>query len=188
MKVLVVAAHPDDEVLGCGGTTERLKKEGHKVDILFLGAGRGDEFDNQFDKLPLLHWVQSVEVGIDCYKSDIIFTHYENDLNIDHRITYQAVITACRPIGTGKLVKEIFSFEVLSNTEWNITGFNPDTYYNIGNTISNKIQKMNSLYGEEMRRYPHPRSIMGIRYLALHRGFQCGCQYAEAFKTVRRRI
>lgn len=188
MKVLVIAAHPDDEVLGCGATTARLEKEGHEVRYLILGKGRNDETDNQFDKLPLLYWVQIIEKHIKGDIPDIIFTHYEHDLNIDHRITYQAVITACRPIGIGKLVREIYSFEVLSNTEWNISGFIPDTYYDIGAYIHKKITKMGSLYSEEMRKYPHPRSIMGMRYLALYRGFQCGCQYAEAFKTVRRRI
>jgi LmbE family N-acetylglucosaminyl deacetylase len=188
MKILVVGAHPDDEVLGCGATTARLEKEGHEVDYLILSGGRGDEMDNQFDKETLLYWVTMVEIRIMGTVPDIIFTHYKHDLNIDHRITYQAVITACRPIKSGKLIKEIYSFEVLSNTEWNISGFVPDTYYNIGAYIHKKIAKMNSLYGSEMRRHPHPRSIMGIRYLALHRGYQCGCEYAEAFKTVRRRL
>jgi len=39
VNVLVVAAHPDDEVLGCGGTIARLSKAGHKVHIAILGEG-----------------------------------------------------------------------------------------------------------------------------------------------------
>ena len=37
--ILVIAAHPDDEVLGCGGTMARLAQEGHSVFIAILGEG-----------------------------------------------------------------------------------------------------------------------------------------------------
>src|SRR5882724_1401447 len=39
MKVLVVAAHPDDEILGCGGTMARLSQHGDEVYIAILGEG-----------------------------------------------------------------------------------------------------------------------------------------------------
>lgn len=186
MKVLVVASHPDDEILGCGGTIERLKREGHEAENLILGKGRGDTLDNQFDKLPLLNWIVVIEGNIKAIKPDIIFTHYEKDLNIDHRITYQAVITAARP-QPGCCVKEIYSFEVLSSTEWAFpTSFSPDVFYDITDYISIKEKTLMAHYEDEMREYPHPRSRMGIDVLASYRGMQCGCRYAEAFKTVRR--
>lgn len=184
MKVLVVAAHPDDEVLGCGGTIERLKREGHEVQNLILGEGRGDPFDNQFDSLSLLRWVENVGKHIKACNPDIIFTHYEKDLNIDHRITYQAVITAARP---GCCVKEIYSFEVLSSTEWAFpTSFSPDVFWEI--TAEDMFKKESILktnYDSEMREPPHPRSSVGIYTLAKYRGMCVGVKYAEAFKTVR---
>ena len=186
MKVLVVAAHPDDEVLGCGGTVERLKREGNNVQHFILGGGRGDPLDNQFDKRPLLFWVKVVEHEIIRVKPDIIFTHYEKDLNIDHRITYQAVITAARP-QPDCCVKEIYSFEIPSSTEWSFpTSFSPDVFYAIEqNDITHKQAIMCDTYKEEMRDSPHPRSEQGIYILARYRGMQVGCDYAEAFKTVR---
>lgn len=189
-KVLVVAAHPDDEVLGCGGTTAWLEKQGCEVEYLILGGGRGDDLDNQFDKEPLLYWIELAESALKEYEPQIIFTHYENDLNIDHQITYRAVITACRPVRIRgrNIVREIYSFEVLSNTEWSLNEFQPDTYCDIGPVLHKKIQKMSELYPEEMRRWPFPRSVMGMRYLALYRGMQAGCEYAEAFKTMRRTL
>jgi N-acetylglucosamine malate deacetylase 1 len=38
-KILIVSAHPDDEVLGCGGTIASLVKKGHEAYTLILGEG-----------------------------------------------------------------------------------------------------------------------------------------------------
>ena len=186
MKVLVVAAHPDDWELGMAGTIERLKKEGNEVDIVILGKGRGDSRDNRFDSLPLMYWVELVEDSIQI-APDIIFTHYEKDLNIDHQIIYKAVITATRP-QPDCCVKEIYSFEVPSSTEWAFpTSFSPDVFYSItGKDMIRKWELLSEKYENEMRKWPHPRSYSGVEILAKYRGMQCGCEYAEAFKTVRR--
>lgn len=191
MKILTVSAHPDDWELGCFGTMTRLKSEEDeymacKIEHLILGAGRGDNLDNQFDRLPLIHWVELVEDNIKSCYPDIIFTHYEEDLNIDHRITYQAVITATRP-QPDCCVKEIYSFEILSSTEWAFpTSFSPDVFYGLTEgDIAKKWEILNSKYKNEMREWPHPRSYVGIGTLALYRGLQAGVKHAEAFKTVR---
>jgi len=188
-KILTVSAHPDDWELGAGGTMRRLEREGSKIEHLIIGGGRGDEYDNQFDKLPLLHWVSIIEHCIDRIKPDIIFTHYEKDLNVDHRITYQAVITAARPM-PDCCVREIYSFEVLSSTEWSFpTSFSPDVFWEIAHQdICYKTVIMDGKYKEELREFPHPRSVIGIKILAQYRGMQCGVEFAEAFKTVRRII
>jgi len=46
-SILVVAAHPDDEVLGCGGTIARLAKEGQDVYIAILGEGITSRYDQR---------------------------------------------------------------------------------------------------------------------------------------------
>ena len=146
----------------------------------------GQYFYNQFDRLSLLNWVVVVEGFILAERPNIIFTHYEKDLNIDHCITYQAVITAARP-QPDCCVKEIYSFEVPSSTEWAFpTSFSPDVFYVIEqNDVAHKQAIMCNAYKEEMRDSPHPRSELGIYILARYRGMQCGFTYAEAFKTVR---
>ena len=220
-KILIIAAHPDDEILGCGGTVARLVKEGNKAYTLILGEGitsRDDtrqrekreaeitqlkkqiheangivgvkevftyDFpDNRFDSVPLLDIIKAIEKIKTKIKPDIVFTHYEKDLNIDHRVVYRAVLTAARPTA-GETIKEIYSFEVLSSTEWNYPlSFSPDCFFDITGTIDLKVAAMEK-YPVELRKYPHPRSLKGIRLNAEQWGMKTGIAYAEAFKVVR---
>ena len=214
-KILIIAAHPDDEVLGCFGTVKKLIDEGYEGYTLILGEGKtsrgeGNEEikklheeikkanevigikevfieslpDNSFDSIPLLDIVKVVEKYKNLIKPGIIFTHYENDLNIDHRLTYQAVITATRPM-SDEVVKEIYSFEILSSTEWNYPlSFSPDIYFDISDTLDKKIKAM-SFYKSELREYPHPRSLEGIELNAKYWGIRVGKKAVEAFKAVR---
>ena len=220
-KILIIAAHPDDEILGCGGTAARLVKQGNEAYSLILGEGitsRDDsrqrekrekeiaqlkkqvhqanevigidevfthDFpDNRFDSIALLDIVKAIETIKNKIKPDIVFTHYEKDLNIDHQITYRAVLTAMRPTAE-ETVKEIYSFEVLSSTEWNFPlSFSPDVFYDITETIDMKVTAMEK-YQSELREYPHPRSLKGIRLNAEQWGMKTGLKYAEAFKLVR---
>ena len=219
-KIMIIAAHPDDEILGCGGTVARLLKEGQtevdKVFTLILSNGITsrdnwnakeledlkvksaeanhrigvswiaieDLPDNKFDTVSLLGIVKIIDKHIKFHLPNTIFTHHRGDLNIDHRITYQAVITATRPM-QNESVKEIYSFEVLSSTEWNYpTTFSPDTFFDITKTLDTKLQAL-SCYESEMRDNRHPRSMTGVWNNAKMWGLKSGLEYAEAFETVR---
>jgi len=220
-RVLVVAAHPDDEVLGCGGTVARKVKNGCEAYTLILGQGIASRYkkansqkirdqieelkkcvyaankiigvkevfthdfpDNKFDTVPLLDIVKVIEQIKGKVKPSTIFTHYEKDLNIDHQITYKAVLTATRPL-PNEVVKEIYSFEVLSSTEWSYpTTFSPDVFFDISETIALKMKAM-SEYKSELKEFPHPRSLQAIRLGAEYWGMKVGMRYAEAFKVVR---
>ena len=220
-KVLIIAAHPDDEILGCGGAAARLVKEGHEVYTLILGEGvtSRDEKrdrakrkkdidklrsemaaankligitkvfthkfpDNRFDTVPFLDIVKIVEKVKDGLKPDIIFTHFFNDLNIDHRITYKAAITAARPF-SHETVREIYSFQSLSSTEWNYPAdFSPDIFFDINSTLKLKLEAM-KVYKSELRKYPHPRSLKAIEINAAYWGTHVGLIHADAFKSVR---
>ena len=140
--------------------------------------------DNRFDSVDLLDIVKVISKIKDEIKPDIIFTHYENDLNIDHQITYKAVITATRPM-VAESVKEIYSFEILSSTEWNYPiSFSPDTYFDISDTIGLKVEAMKK-YTSELCEFPHPRSTKGIELNAQYHGMRVGREAVEAFKSIR---
>ncbi|MDP2709083.1 MAG: PIG-L deacetylase family protein [bacterium] len=217
-KILVVAAHPDDEVLGAGGTILKHIENGDQVNILLLGDGvssrsvsagkikkraeqarRAAQFlgakkiilnafpDNRFDSVPLLKIIKKIEKIVNEIKPKIIYTHFSDDLNIDHRLTFQAVMTVCRP-QPEFFVKKIMAFEVLSSTEWQAKKKNklfcPNQYNDIGKFIDKKIKAM-EIYSDELKTYPHPRSKEGIKILAQYRGLEAGFKYAEAFSVVR---
>ena len=220
-KVLIIAAHPDDEVLGCGGTVARLSKDGYNVYTLILGEGitsrdelrnrekrekeimelkeeaeEANKFlgakevfffdfpDNRFDTVPFLDIVKVIEKIKNKIKPDTIFTHCEKDLNIDHQITYKAVITATRPLKT-ETVKEIYSFEILSSTEWFFpVSFSPNVFFDISETIDVKL-KAAKRYRTELKEYLHPRSLEAVKVNAKLWGIKAGLNYAEAFKLVR---
>lgn len=215
--VLVIAAHPDDEVLGCGGTLTWHVSNGDKISIIFLADGetsRGGQADienrdndalkaarklkagrpvslgmpdNKMDALPLLEIVQRLEPKIMRIDPDIIYTHHGNDLNIDHRITHQAVLTACRQ-QPGSRVKAIYGFEVLSSTEWaspeTAPPFRPTRFVNITDHLEQKLAAL-KCYEKEMRSFPHARSYEAVRALARLRGASVGLAAAEAFSVIR---
>lgn len=219
MSVLVVVAHSDDEVLGCGGSIAKLVESGAEVNIVsfgegimarddgtsgemvalreaassvarFLGVKELKMFDlpcNRLDTLPLLDIVKMVEWTVGYYRPQMVFTHWKDDLNMDHRIVHDAVLAATRPMA-GCPVKEIYAFEVPSSTEWAFgVAFSPDTYSDITNTLEKKIQAM-QMYKSEVRPFPHPRSPKALRALAVWRGSNIGVEAAEAFQTIRRLV
>ncbi len=144
--------------------------------------------DNQFDSVPLLEVVKRVEKYITQYKPDIVLTHFAGDLNIDHEITFKAVMTACRPQPQFKH-PDIYTFEIPSSTDYGeclgSNHFVANVYVDVAQTIDLKIKAL-ACYSSEMRPFPHSRSLEGIRTLALYRGIKVGLFFAEAFQLIRR--
>jgi len=140
--------------------------------------------DNRFDTVPLLEIIKAIEEVKLKIRPDIIFTHYGKDLNIDHQITYNAVITATRPI-KGETVKEIYSFEIPSSTEWGYPlSFSPNVFFDVTNTIDIKLEAM-KVYISEIRDFTHPRSEEFLRLNSKLWGIKAGLKNAEVFQVVR---
>jgi LmbE family N-acetylglucosaminyl deacetylase len=222
-RVLTVAAHPDDEILGCGGAMAAHRLRGDPVSILILGEGltsraptRGDanldalpelqgdarraagivgvddvtllDFpDNRFDSVPLLDVVKAVEREKARVKPDVVYVHHWGDLNVDHGVTFNAVMAAFRPL-PGERPVAIYAYEVPSSTGWAgpspASAFVPTHFVDIAATLDRKIAAMEA-YASERRAAPHPRSPDALRAWAQHRGSIAGLAAAEAFATVR---
>ena len=155
-SILVIASHPDDEVLGCGGSINKFSKLGYQIFTLILSAGVDSRHvkkntlsdkkilnlqcvkankllgvknvffenlsDNSFDNYNLLKIVRIIESYVKKIKPIIVFTHSKHDLNIDHRITFESTLTACRPLKESS-VKKLLCFEIASSTEWAFGSF-----------------------------------------------------------------
>lgn len=131
-NVLVVVAHPDDEVLGCGGTMARHVNAGDAVKVVILADGVSSRssrkdvdqvevlarrenaiqankilgvndisfyeyVDNRMDGVNLLDVIKDIEGEIENFQPSVVYTHHAGDVNIDHGVVHEAVITACRP-------------------------------------------------------------------------------------------
>jgi LmbE family N-acetylglucosaminyl deacetylase len=131
--------------------------------------------------------VKRIEEIVAKYAPDVVYTHHGGDLNIDHLVTFRAVMTATRPLADCP-VRELYTFEVPSSTEWAFQrfepAFRPNVFVDIAATLSAKIEGM-ALYESEARPFPHPRSPEALRAIARRWGSVVGREYAEAFELVR---
>lgn len=215
-RVLVVAAHPDDEVLGCGGTVALHTARGHRVWSLIACEGESVRYgedatghqkahmecaqrvlgveraisldlpDQGLDTLSLVDVISPIEEAIDALRPDIVYCHHGGDINRDHQLLFQALMVATRPIA--EHVHGVYSFDTASSTEWGYPrSFIPDTWVDISSTLETKLQAM-ACYEREVRPLPHPRSIEGLRVRSQAWGNQANLSAAEVFMTVRRVI
>ena len=207
MEALVLVAHADDETLGVGGTMQKLVKQGWKVQVVILSNGlldgRGKIEDNRagafaackllgvsepkfmgfadqkFDRIAMADLSGAIlALGLE---PDLIITHSETDLNLDHRLTCQAAKIVGRP---KKKPVSILACEIPNTSFWNAQPFPANYYVDITEEIDNKIAAF-AQYENELQPYPHPWSKRGLRLLAEYHGMQAGFVFAEAFHTIR---
>lgn len=211
MNVLVVASHPDDEILGAGGCIAAHVKKGDKVTVLLLSRGgtsrdgtdlslTQEVYHSTVKASELLgftpHWENFPDQEFDtvaqlainkAVEREIERTNpsvlytHHRDLNRDHQITHDAVLVATRP--PQKI--SVYCFEVPSSTELSETAFQPNHWVDISDTLDLKLQAL-KCYNTEMRESPSARSISYVVALARIRGGQIGVEYAESFCQVKR--
>lgn len=155
MKVLVIAPHPDDEVLGAGGTMRRLAQEGHAVTAAIMTRGweplfpesqvetvRAEARDAsahlgvtpRFVDLPVTRLALMPEHELNAALDQLVaderpewvFLPHPGDRHEDHRQLYDAAMVALRPVGGRDYVRRIWCYETVSETHWAAAHMEPN--------------------------------------------------------------
>lgn len=215
MKVLIIAAHADDEVLGCGGTILNHTREGDEVYVCILTKAYAPDWTEEFirerseeiqksnkilgvkktffldlktgqlDLVPQKELNDKLTNVVREAKPEVVYIPHKGDLHKDHRLVFYASLVATRP-GYGASVKKVLSYETLSETDWG-NAIHPFSP-NVYVGITDSISgkiKAMEAYKSEVRRYPHSRSLEMIKILAQKRGSEANLDFAEAFLLIR---
>ena len=216
-RVLVVAPHPDDETLGVGGTIAKYSAQGDEVFILMVSGHLPPIYSqkayeetvseaysafsvlgvkkSEFLEIPAtmignqpLHEVNArISKVVNDFNPNIVLCPYP-DRHIDHRLVFESVMVATRPIGVGRGIEIVAAYETLSETHWNAphieANFTPNWVVDISDHISEKCNAL-KCYKSQISEFPGPRSIEAVEALAKFRGTQAGFGYGEGLHIVR---
>lgn len=213
MRVLVIAAHPDDELLGCGGTVALHTDAGDDVTSVIVCEGESLRYvgrevgqaqhiakaaavlgvhdvrqlgfpDQRLDTITLTDVITPLEKIVREVRPQIVYCQHGGDVNRDHELLFKAILVATRPTET--FIEAVYAFDTASSTEWAFPRqFVPDTWVDISTTLDRKLEAM-ACYESELRDYPHPRSLRALEYRARAWGNINCLDAAEPFITVRR--
>ena len=216
-RVLVVAPHPDDETLGVGGTIAKYSAQGDEVFILMISGHLPPIYSrkayeetvseaysafsvlgvekSEFLEIPAtmigdqpLHELNArISKIVNDFNPHIVLCPYP-DRHIDHRLVFDSVMVATRPVGVGKDIEIVAAYETLSETHWNAPhiepNFTPNWVVDISDNISKKLNAL-ECYKSQISEFPGPRSIEAVEALAKFRGTQAGFGYGEGFHIIR---
>ena len=211
MNILVIAAHPDDEILGMGGTIYKLTKEGHKIHLCIVTDGKCDTCGlkdrheirkksavkaAKFLGINNIHFLDFPDMMLDVTPQIKINRKLEELIKkIKPEIVYTVPdndfhkdhqkVLECTLVVTrphSSNVKSVYMYEMSESTK---IGFNPNVYVNIEKEFSYKIKAF-KMYTTEQQKFPFPRSLKGIESLAIQRGIESGLKKAESFRLIRK--
>jgi len=217
-RILAIAPHPDDETLGLGGTLAKLASQGHEVNVLVISGHlppiyKREDYErtvneaNQAFKIlrvanskfleipatmigdvPINELNNKINQVVSDVKPHMVFCPYP-DRHIDHRLIFDSVMVATRPIGIGKNIEILAAYETLSETHWNAPyiepNFTPNWVINITDHFETKIKAL-KCYESQISEFPNPRSIQAIEALSIFRGTQAGFSYGEGMHIIRK--
>jgi LmbE family N-acetylglucosaminyl deacetylase len=209
-KVLVIAVHPDDETLGCGGTLIKHKTNGDEIHWLVCTdidssnsyyetrVNEIKQVQNQYaftsvenlniptmkvDEFSMSALIQKISPIINKIQPNIIYLPFKGDVHSDHRKIFEATYS-CTKSFRYPFIKKIYMMETLSETEFApstaVDSFIPNHFVDISDYLDKKLETM-QIYKSELADHPFPRSLENIKALATLRGASCNCHYAESF-------
>ena len=209
-KVLIVAVHPDDETLGCGGTLLKHKANGNEIHWLICTTidenhsyyeireneikevSKLYNFDGIYnlrlktmrvDEYSMSELIGKISKVINEVKPSVVYLPFKGDVHSDHRKIFEASYS-CTKSFRYPSIKKIYMIETLSETEFAPStkedSFIPNVFVDINEYFEKKIEIM-KIFQSEIAEHPFPRSEKNLRALATLRGATCGCEFAESF-------
>ena len=209
MNILIIGAHPDDEVIGMGATIKKLSRK-NKISLCIVSEGATAQYaekkmikvrhdaclrsskllgisnvkfldfpDMRLDTIPHLEINKELEEIIEKCKPRVVYTTPFNDLNKDHRLVFDSTLVVTRPYSSS--VKQLLTYELPGPTK---EPFHPTVYENVEKEFSYKLKAF-KMYKSEVMKFPHPRSLEAIESSAIQRGVESKFKKAEAFQLIR---
>ena len=213
-RVMVLAPHPDDEILGAGGLLSRLAREKSDALIIYgsmpsetrrLEAVQGlavlddwdgridyeylyENTDGDLDQMPMKRMITDIEDHIQRFLPDLVIMPEPGGFHQDHRAISQAAMAALRPNGgTFNFRPPMVAVYEEPSDYWTLETeqHHPILYVTLDDIdIQRKCLAMKSHLSQD-RPHPSERSVEAIRALATLRGAQSGVHYAEAYEVRR---
>lgn len=213
MRVLMISPHPDDEVIGAGGTIARHVAGGDEVHLCIVTQGYSPPMPEdvverarrqveaarkvlgikqvfflgfptvKLNSVPNTELTSALQKVVDETKPEVVYTSSANDVNQDHRIVFEATLVATRPL-PGSSVRRLLCYEVAYSSRYGHVPFVPSVFVDIAAFLDKKLEAM-KCYETELREPPHPRSLAGLELIAGERGLSVGLKAAECFELVR---
>jgi len=212
-KIIVVAVHPDDETLGCGGTLLKHKAQGDEIFWLICTTQTSQLTEKERQEnlasvalhyaFDAVHHLNLVTTTVDTYsmstlvsaisaifsqvQPDTVYLPFKSDVHSDHRKIFEAAYS-CTKSFRYPSIKKVLMMETLSETEFAPATkedcFIPNVFIDISAYFDKKCAIL-GLYQQELGLHPFPRSIRNVTALATLRGATSGCDYAESFMLLK---
>jgi LmbE family N-acetylglucosaminyl deacetylase len=120
-------------------------------------------------------------------RPQVVLCNYP-DRHVDHRVIFDAVMVATRPVGVGANVELLAAYETVSETHWNAPhiepNFVPNWVVDVSGFIDKKLRAV-ACYESQISGFPASRSIEAVEAMAKFRGTQAGFGFGEAFQIIR---
>lgn len=212
-KALIFAPHLDDETIAMGGTIAKMINSKIDVKIVVIGGHLPPIYDKKqyevtkseffksmsilglkkyklldipattYNEMKISQFNRLLQYELDNFKPDVVFTPFP-DRHIDHQVVFNSVMVVTRPVSLVS-PKLILAYETLSETHWNAPyiekNFNPNYFIDITDEIDQKIKAYNQ-YKSQINKSRSPKSL---KSLAIFRGSQNYCEFAESFVIIR---
>ena len=213
MRILVIAPHPDDEVIGAGGTIVRHVASGDEVALCIVTQGYSPPWPEdtvevarrqaeaarealgikrifflgyptvKLNTVPNMELTSALQEVVDEVRPEVVYTSSADDVNQDHRIVFEATLVATRPL-PGSSVRRLLCCEPGTSGRYGHQPFIPNVFVDIEAFLDKKLEAM-KCYVRELREPPHPRSLVGLKLVAQERGLSVGLNAAECFQLMR---